>query len=67
MASVSFFFTALALAVVISLFVSYFVAMTVIPLFCARYLRPEQPAEVTVSGAETPGKLPIGAEIPRRV
>jgi len=34
-----FLFTALALAVVISLFVSYFVAMTVIPLFCARYLR----------------------------
>ncbi len=41
-----FLFTALALAVVISLFVSYFVAMTVIPLFCARYLRnrPDQPS-----------------------
>jgi HAE1 family hydrophobic/amphiphilic exporter-1 len=34
-----FLFTALALAVAISLFASYFVAMTVIPLFCARYLR----------------------------
>jgi multidrug efflux pump subunit AcrB len=34
-----FLFTALALAVVISLFASYFVAMTVIPLFCARYLK----------------------------
>jgi multidrug efflux pump subunit AcrB len=34
-----FLFSALALAVVISLFASYFVAMTVIPLFCARYLR----------------------------
>jgi len=33
-----FLFSALALAVVISLFASYFVAMTVIPLFCARYL-----------------------------
>ena len=33
-----FLFTALALSVVISLFASYFVAMTVIPLFCARYL-----------------------------
>ncbi len=33
-----FLFTALALAVAISLFVSYFIAMTVIPLFCARYL-----------------------------
>ncbi|HEY1758803.1 MAG TPA: efflux RND transporter permease subunit [Bryobacteraceae bacterium] len=34
-----FLFTALALTVVISLFASYFVAMTVIPLFCARYLK----------------------------
>jgi multidrug efflux pump subunit AcrB len=34
-----FLFTSLALAVVLSLFLSYFVAMTVIPLFCARYLR----------------------------
>jgi multidrug efflux pump subunit AcrB len=34
-----FLFTALALSVVISLFASYFVAMTVIPLFCARYLK----------------------------
>jgi multidrug efflux pump subunit AcrB len=34
-----FLFSALALAVVISLFASYFVAMTVIPLFCARCLK----------------------------
>jgi multidrug efflux pump subunit AcrB len=34
-----FLFTALALAVVISLFVSYLVAMTVIPLFCSRFLK----------------------------
>jgi multidrug efflux pump subunit AcrB len=34
-----FLFTALALAVAISLFVSYVVAMTVIPLFCSRYLK----------------------------
>src|SRR6202007_2423828 len=34
-----FLFSALALAVVISLFASYFVAMTVIPLFCSRFLR----------------------------
>jgi multidrug efflux pump subunit AcrB len=32
-----FLFTALALAVVISLFASYLVAMTVIPLFCSRF------------------------------
>jgi len=34
-----FLFSALAAAVAISLFASYFVAMTVIPLFCARFLR----------------------------
>jgi multidrug efflux pump subunit AcrB len=34
-----FLFTALALAVVISLAASYVVAMTVVPLFCARFLR----------------------------
>ena len=34
-----FLFTAFALAVIIALFASYFVAMTVVPLFCARYLR----------------------------
>src|SRR6202042_1391359 len=34
-----FLFTSLALAVVISLFASYFVAMTVVPLFCARFLK----------------------------
>ena len=34
-----FLFSALALAVAISLFASYFVAMTVIPLFCARFLK----------------------------
>jgi len=34
-----FLFTALALAVVISLFASYLVAMTVIPLFCAHFLK----------------------------
>jgi len=34
-----FLFVALALAVVISLFASYFVALTVVPLFCARFLK----------------------------
>jgi multidrug efflux pump subunit AcrB len=34
-----FLFSAMALAVVVSLFASYIVAMTVVPLFCARYLR----------------------------
>lgn len=34
-----FLFTALALAVVVSLFASYFVALTVVPLFCARFMK----------------------------
>jgi multidrug efflux pump subunit AcrB len=43
-----FLFSALAVAVAISLFASYFVAMTVIPLFCSRFLKgfhqsPEEP------------------------
>ena len=40
-----FLFSALALAVVISLFVSYAVAMTVVPLFCARFIKAHQGAE----------------------
>jgi multidrug efflux pump subunit AcrB len=35
-----FLFSALALAVVIALFASYFVALTVVPLFCAKFLEP---------------------------
>lgn len=34
-----FLFTALALAVVLSLFASYIVAMTVVPLFCAKLIK----------------------------
>ena len=34
-----FLFSALALAVIISLFASYFVALTVVPLFCARFIK----------------------------
>ncbi len=34
-----FLFSALALAVVLALVASYFVAMTVVPLFCARYMK----------------------------
>jgi len=34
-----FLFTALALSVVLSLFASYLVAMTVVPLFCAKFIR----------------------------
>ncbi|MCZ2149822.1 MAG: efflux RND transporter permease subunit [Bryobacterales bacterium] len=38
-----FLFSAMGLAVVVSLFASYFVAMTVVPLFCARFLRLDNP------------------------
>ena len=34
-----FLFSALALAVVFALFASYFVALTVVPLFCAKYIK----------------------------
>jgi len=34
-----FLFSAMGLAVVVSLFASYIVAMTVVPLFCARFLK----------------------------
>src|SRR6185437_12488575 len=34
-----YLFTAMALSVVLSLFASYAVAMTVVPLFCARFIR----------------------------
>jgi multidrug efflux pump subunit AcrB len=37
-----FLFTALALSVVLSLFASYFVAMTVVPLFCANLIKGHQ-------------------------
>jgi hydrophobic/amphiphilic exporter-1 (mainly G- bacteria), HAE1 family len=53
-----FLFTALALAVVLSLFASYFVAMTVVPLFCAKWIKgvhghdtaPESAGSVTSGG-----------------
>jgi len=51
-----FLFSALALAVVLALFASYAVAMTVVPLFCARFVKAahhgtpssEEPVEVEV-------------------
>ena len=46
-----FLFTALASAVVLSLFASYFVAMTVVPLFCAKLIRGPH----LVEEHETPG------------
>jgi HAE1 family hydrophobic/amphiphilic exporter-1 len=37
-----FLFVALALAVILSLFASYLVAMTVVPLFCAKFIKLQQ-------------------------
>lgn len=40
-----FLFVALATSVILSLFGSYFVAMTVVPLFCAKLIKKHQPDE----------------------
>jgi multidrug efflux pump subunit AcrB len=55
-----FLFTALALAVALSLFASFAVAMTVVPLFCARFIKapahhgtPSSEQEVTVEHARS--------------
>jgi HAE1 family hydrophobic/amphiphilic exporter-1 len=54
-----FLFTALALSVVISLFASYFVAVSVVPLYCANLLKGvahHGAAEHAEDSAEEPGK-----------
>ena len=46
-----FLFSALALAVVLALFASYFVALTVVPLFCAKLIKaPHHPAALDSEG-----------------
>jgi multidrug efflux pump subunit AcrB len=52
-----FLFSALALAFSLSLLASFVVAMTVIPLFCSRFLKQHAPAE---GGAEHP--IPVHPE-----
>ena len=51
-----FLFTALALSVTLSLFASYFVAMTVVPLFCAKYIRGHGHGEGEVAHPRTLGQ-----------
>src|ERR1700722_16133882 len=46
-----FLFVALATAVILSLFASYLVAMTVVPLFCAKLIRAHQPREEAGDGS----------------
>ena len=53
-----FLFSALALAVVLALFASYFVALTVVPLFCAKLIKaPHHPAAPDPEG-DTPAAAP---------
>lgn len=49
-----FLFTALALAVVLSLLASYVVAMTVVPLFCAKLVRGHRSGHELVQASEKP-------------
>jgi multidrug efflux pump subunit AcrB len=59
-----FLFTALALSVVLSLVASYFVAMTVVPLFCAKFIR-RQSAHGAAPGSVA-GKLSLGGRFDAR-
>ena len=60
-----FLFSALALSVVLALFASYVVAMTVVPLFCARFIKApaHAPADVAVvdTGAAPAPRQSLGA------
>ena len=55
-----FLFTALALSVVLSLFASYFVAMTVVPLFCAKFIRGHNPHGAEPEPGAKAARLPMG-------
>ncbi|MBS0581041.1 MAG: efflux RND transporter permease subunit [Proteobacteria bacterium] len=50
-----FLFSALALSVVLSLFASYFVAMTVVPLFCAKLIKSPHGEGAAEHGADSAG------------
>ncbi|MEO6848263.1 MAG: efflux RND transporter permease subunit, partial [Chthoniobacterales bacterium] len=51
-----FLFTALAMSVVFSLFASYIVALTVVPLFCAKFIRAQDVSHESKSHAATDKK-----------
>ncbi len=60
-----FLFTALALAVVLALFASYFVALTVVPLFCAKLIKGHHSAHAPVSTGEMEAPpAPIATKAP---
>src|SRR5262249_52965474 len=48
-----FLFSALAVAVVFSLFASYFVAMTVVPLFCAKFIKGSHADQASAENASS--------------
>src|ERR1700691_4461097 len=53
-----YIFTPLALGVVISIFASYIFAMTVVPLFCAQFVRVHHP-DHNEQGEEAPAKISL--------
>jgi len=64
-----FLFSALALAVVLSLFASYFVAMTVVPLFCARWIKSMPTGELEFEfqeGTQPSPQLPAHKSLSQR-
>jgi HAE1 family hydrophobic/amphiphilic exporter-1 len=62
-----FLFTALALAVILSLFASYLVAMTVVPLFCAKLIKGHHEHQPVAGDGneEAPRRLSAGARFNR--
>jgi multidrug efflux pump subunit AcrB len=56
-----FLFSALAVAVALSLFASYAVAMTVVPLFCARFIKGHHSHPADEDGEAGPAKRSLGA------
>src|SRR5207342_3710312 len=59
-----FLFSALALTVVLALFASYAVAMTVVPLFCARFIK--APAHHGAPSSEVPVTVGLHSRRNRR-
>lgn len=53
-----FLFSALASAVVLALAASYFIALTVVPLFCARFLKSRQAVPMTAGQASPRRRTP---------
>jgi multidrug efflux pump subunit AcrB len=54
-----YLFTALAVAVILSLFASYLVAMTVVPLFCARFIKAEEAAHDSAHATGVMGRFRV--------